>query len=82
MATSKGEERCVQLTVRPFGIVKDPITNNDESVQEYIWTNSKTKTTVKVSFPDDLLFLTIALILIIIPPTPPGHQLRGDHKGD
>lgn len=45
---NKGDS-CVQLTVRPFGFSKDPITNVEQSVKEYIWTNSKTKTTVKVS---------------------------------
>lgn len=39
----------VQLTVRPFGQIKDPITNNDEEVSEYTWTNPATKTVIKVS---------------------------------
>lgn len=44
----------VQLSVTPFGKIKDPITNNDEDVSEYIWTNTATKTTVKVNPVDSL----------------------------
>lgn len=38
----------VQLTVRPFGQVKAPITNKEEEVSEYTWTNTRTQTVVKV----------------------------------
>lgn len=39
----------VALTVRPFGQVRNPITNQDEEVMEYTWMNPGTKTVVKVS---------------------------------
>lgn len=42
------EAKGVQLTVRPFGQVKDPITNKDEDVYEYTWTNATRKTVIKV----------------------------------
>lgn len=53
-AMANQRSSTVQLSVTPFGKIKDPITNNDEDVSEYIWTNTATKTTVKVNPVDSL----------------------------
>lgn len=41
-------DQAVQLTVRPFGVIKDPITDKEEEVMEYIWMNAAKKTVIKV----------------------------------
>lgn len=51
--------QAVQLTVRPFGVIKDPISDKEEEVMEYIWMNAAKKTVIKVRVDQSyLLFLS------------------------
>ncbi|KAG5672726.1 hypothetical protein PVAND_002827 [Polypedilum vanderplanki] len=41
-------ENVVKLTVDNFGIVKDPITNEEKVVKRFTWTNEKTRVTIQL----------------------------------